>query len=111
MLQSCGYPAFTHKSPREPLVRTAVREPVDPDEHVIRYERTSHYFYVLADGNAVNFLHGASVGAFIYLVQGEIIAATARLTSVGHEAGMHELDPADRSRIAATWLSYFDGTS
>jgi adenosylhomocysteinase len=27
-----------------------------------------HYFYVLNSGNAVNFLHGACVGPFIYLV-------------------------------------------
>lgn len=43
--------------------------------NVTRYARTGHYFYVLADGNAVNFLHGASVGSFILLVQAEILAA------------------------------------
>lgn len=26
------------------------------EEHITRYARTGHYFYVLADGNAVNFL-------------------------------------------------------
>jgi adenosylhomocysteinase len=34
------------------------RTPVEP--HVTRYSRTGHYFYVLADGNAINFIHGAS---------------------------------------------------
>jgi adenosylhomocysteinase len=28
-------------------------------EHVTRHHTVGHYFYVLADGNAVNFLHGA----------------------------------------------------
>jgi hypothetical protein len=27
-------------------------------DHVARYATTGHYFYVLNDGNAVNFLHG-----------------------------------------------------
>jgi adenosylhomocysteinase len=85
------------------------RSPSGP--HVTRYARTGHYFYVLADGNAVNFLHGASVGAFIFLVQAELLVAVARLTSPGHQPGMHELDAAERSFIAATWLRYFDGAS
>ncbi|MBT8226789.1 MAG: hypothetical protein HKP61_17190 [Dactylosporangium sp.] len=29
-------------------------------DNVTRYDTTGHYFYVLAGGNAVNFLHGAS---------------------------------------------------
>jgi adenosylhomocysteinase len=78
-------------------------------EHITRYARTGHYFYMLADGNAVNFLHGASVGAFIFLVQAEILAALATLASAGHEPGLHELDATDRTFIAATWLRYFDG--
>ncbi|GAA4638654.1 hypothetical protein GCM10023196_097250 [Actinoallomurus vinaceus] len=81
------------------------------EEHITRYARTGHYFYVLADGNAVNFLHGASVGAFIFLVQAEILAALGSLAAAGHEPGLHELDATERSLIAATWLRYFDGTS
>jgi adenosylhomocysteinase len=78
-------------------------------EHITRYARTGHYFYVLADGNAVNFLHGASVGAFIFLVQAEILAALARLAHADAlEPGLHELEAIDRSFIAATWLHYFD---
>ncbi len=44
-------------------------------QHISRYTATGHYFYVLNGGNAVNFLHGACVGSFIYLVQAEILAA------------------------------------
>ncbi|WP_399552818.1 hypothetical protein [Streptomyces sp. WELS2] len=32
--------------------------------HLTRYLTTGHYFYLLNGGNAVNFLHGASVGPF-----------------------------------------------
>jgi hypothetical protein len=44
-------------------------------------------------------------------VQAELLAALTRLTSPGHQPGMHELDAAERSFIAATWLRYFDGAS
>ncbi|MFI0234319.1 NAD(P)-dependent oxidoreductase [Streptomyces sp. NPDC017086] len=59
-------------------------------------------------GNAVNFLHGASVGPFIFLVQAEIIAASAVLAGGGLCPGMHEIGPADRAAIAATWLDCFN---
>ncbi len=80
-------------------------------DHITRYSTIGHYFYVLANGNAVNFLHGASVGAFIFLVQAEILTATARLAAGGYEPGFFELDATERNFIAATWLRYFDGTS
>ena len=83
------------------------REEMGPS--VVRYSRTGHYFYVLNDGNAVNFLHGASVGAFIFLVQAEILAAVALLAEHEHEAGHHELPSNLRESIAAAWLSHFTG--
>ncbi|MCA1219876.1 adenosylhomocysteinase [Streptomyces sp. 8L] len=77
-------------------------------EHVTRYQTTGHYFYLLNGGNAVNFLHGASVGPFIFLVQAEILAGVRMLThgDLGH--GMHEVDAADRAAIAGTWLDYYN---
>lgn len=82
------------------------RAPVS--EHVTRYLTTGHYFYLLNGGNAVNFLHGASVGPFIFLVQAEILAAAAMLANGGLEPGMHEVSPTDRTTIATTWLDYFN---
>jgi adenosylhomocysteinase len=76
-------------------------------ENITRYATAGQYFYVLADGNAVNFLHGASVGAFIHLVQGEIIAAIALLAAGGLDNGLHEVDAESRRLIARTWLGYF----
>ncbi|MFG3439948.1 adenosylhomocysteinase [Nonomuraea sp. NPDC047897] len=85
------------------------RTAIEPN--VTRYSRVGHYFYVLADGNAVNFLHGASVGAFILLVQAEILAALGSLTANTHEPGIQEITPELRQSIAATWLTYFDEVS
>nr|WP_207387120.1 hypothetical protein [Frankia sp. Cppng1_Ct_nod] len=59
-------------------------------------------------GNAVNFLHGASVGTFIFLVQAEIFAGIRMLTRGDLAPGMHEVPAADRAAIAAIWLSYFN---
>ncbi|MET8048527.1 adenosylhomocysteinase [Streptosporangium sp. NPDC005286] len=85
-----------------PLYRRAEVGP-----HVTRYSTTGHYFYVLADGNAVNFLHGATVGPYIHLVQAEILAVTALLTSDDHAPGLHELTIDARQVIAEIWLDYF----
>ncbi|WP_343955093.1 adenosylhomocysteinase [Nonomuraea longicatena] len=73
------------------------RTAVEPN--VTRYTRTGHYFYVLADGNAVNFLHGASVGAFILLVQAEIVAALALLATGSHDPDICELPPQSGSGL------------
>ncbi len=77
-------------------------------DNITRYLTTGHYFYLLNKGNAVNFLHGASVGPFIFLVQAEILAASALLSRQNLEPGMHEASAHDRSTIAATWLDYFN---
>ncbi|WP_327044720.1 hypothetical protein OG320_23615 [Microbispora sp. NBC_01189] len=51
------------------------------------------------------------MGAFIFLVQAEIIAALSLLATGQHDTGMQEV-PADiRQSIAAHWLDYFDGAS
>lgn len=77
-------------------------------EHITRYQTTGHYFYLLNGGNAVNFLHGASVGPFIFLVQAEILAAIRMLTRGDLTGGMHEVSATDRAVIADTWLTYFN---
>lgn len=77
-------------------------------EHVTRYQTTGHYFYLTNGGNAVNFLHGASVGPFIFLVQAEILASIRMLTRGDLGPGMHEVSAGDRGTVAGTWLHYFD---
>ncbi len=77
-------------------------------EHVTRYSTTGHYWYLLNRGNAVNFLHGASVGPFIFLVQAEILAGLRMLARSDLAPGMHEVTAAGRGQIAGTWLNYFN---
>jgi hypothetical protein len=63
--------------------------------------------HVLADGNAVNFLYGASVGAFILLVQAEIVAAQALLATGSRDPDICEVPSDVRQSIARCWLTYF----
>jgi adenosylhomocysteinase len=90
----------------DPLAELYRRTP--SGEHVTRYSTTGHYFYVLNNGNAVNFLHGASVGPFIFLVQAEILVALSHLADGATEVGYHEVPEVDRRFIANTWLTYFN---
>ncbi|WTX00957.1 adenosylhomocysteinase (plasmid) [Streptomycetaceae bacterium NBC_01309] len=76
--------------------------------HVTRHHTTGHYFYLLNGGNAVNFVHDACVGPFIYLVQAEILAGLAMLTRGDLDADMQEVPVADRDAIAALWLNSFN---
>ncbi len=77
-------------------------------ESITRYQTTGHYFYLMNNGNAVNFLHGASVGPFIFLVQAEILAAIEILARADLNPGMHGIGADHRATIAATWLNYFN---
>lgn len=74
----------------------------DSGESVTRYSATGHYFYLLNGGNAVNFLHGASVGPFIHHV-----ALGKWLTPGGHvepeDAGL--VDAARRELVEETGIS------
>lgn len=77
--------------------------------HLSRMTSWNHHFYLLNDGNAVNFVHGAAVGPFIFLIQGEILAALALLSS-GRvmEPGLHEIGNREREIIARSWLRCFN---
>lgn len=84
-----------------------------PDElpgptHTTLYSTDETYFYLLNAGNAVNFLHNAVVGDFIYLVQGEIVRGARLLadrTGVITDRIL-EVDNTSRRDIASAWLRY-----
>lgn len=82
---------------------------------IVRYRRRSesrgkaHFFFVLNNGEAVNFLHGAVVGPAIQLVQAEIVMSVARLASGGvfDKSAVGGLKKEDRATIARIWLKHF----
>jgi adenosylhomocysteinase len=83
---------------------------------IVRYRRriesraSGHYFFILNNGEAVNFLHGAVVGPAIYLVQAEVLMAVARLLqrTYSETSRIIHLADTDRAIIARIWLKHFD---
>jgi adenosylhomocysteinase len=85
------------------------RAEVDPQ--VVRYSRGEQHFFLLNDGNAVNFVHGAVVGPFIHLVQAEMLVAIWSLQHHAHAAGFHEIDTSHREHLAKLWMRCFGARS
>ncbi len=75
--------------------------------HISRYERLGQYFYLANRGDAINFIHNAEVGPYIYLVQGEAIKAVNYLLSNEREKKLIELPSEERRELAERWLAHF----
>lgn len=67
--------------------------------------------YLLNRGEAVNFVHGAVIGEYVYLVLAEIIEGVRQLAETRHRCGVHELPLAVMRDIARLWLNDFHGVS
>lgn len=65
--------------------------------------------YLLNRGEAVNFVHGAVIGEYVYLVLAEIIEGARQLALGRLGAGLHELSPTVMRDIARLWLADFHG--
>ncbi|OMH26614.1 adenosylhomocysteinase [Motiliproteus sp. MSK22-1] len=82
-------------------------EVVQVTEHISRYQRLGQFFYLANGGNAINFIHNAEVGPYIFLVQGEVILATELIVNKQLPAGLSELPEQQRTRLASCWLRHF----
>lgn len=76
------------------------------DQYISRTD--NHYLYLMNQGNAVNFIHQAVVGPYIYLVQGELLRAFQLAARGGHPNEVVELRKEERQRIATLWMREFD---
>ena len=76
-------------------------------DHIARYERLGQYFYLANSGNAINFIHNAEVGPYIYLVQGEVIRAIEYVSGGQNLSGLSELPETIRLDLARHWLGVF----
>jgi adenosylhomocysteinase len=56
-------------------------------------------FYLMNHGQAVNFIHGAAVGPFIYLIQAELIASLAALSRREIPPGITENENTLRAKL------------
>ena len=76
-------------------------------KHITKYTNTANYFYMLNSGNAINFLHGAVVGDFIFLVQSEILSGINYLQDNDLKPGIYELPAEYKENLSKIWLKYF----
>ena len=74
------------------------------------YGRQNH-FYLVNDGNAVNFLHKAVLGNFIHLVRAEMLFALEALSHRRARPGIQEMSDAIRKQIASIWLDTYVGNN
>jgi adenosylhomocysteinase len=74
---------------------------------ITKYQNHNNYFYLLNKGNAINFLHDAVVGSFIFLVQAEILKAAELLMNTKYTNDIHILSSEERKKLAVKWLKYF----
>lgn len=76
------------------------------------YSRQGHYFYVMNNGNAVNFIDGGVLGPYVSLVQAEMMAALGcLLEDVGDRSAdmsIKSVDSITRQRIAGLWIDVFN---
>lgn len=69
--------------------------------------RQGRSFFLLGNGNAVNFLHTSAMGSAIHLVKAEMTVAAAALAEIPHEPGFYEVAASRRASIAAAWVGFF----
>lgn len=91
--------------------------PLDDDNHIVRLEDVANrdrYIWLINNGDAPNFIHGAILGPALHLISAEKLAALAALVRgeidpAQSTAGqpMQELDRATRRAVATVWNEHF----
>jgi len=77
-----------------------------------RYEEvsTNRYFWLINNGEAANFVHGAVIGPAIQLIEGEKLAAVHAIASGGlppANGALTELTVDQRTLVAEVWNEHF----
>jgi adenosylhomocysteinase len=80
--------------------------------HVLALTRPDgSVIFLLNRGEAVNFVHGAVIGGYVYLVLAEIMEGVRLLAEFPMVAGLRDLPPDLMRNIARHWLADFHGVS
>ncbi|MFG0835032.1 adenosylhomocysteinase [Aeromonas bivalvium] len=80
--------------------------------HVLALTRPDgSIIFLLNRGEAVNFVHGAVIGEYVYLVLAEIIEGMRLLAEFPMVPGLRELPPDLMRTIARHWLADFHGVT
>lgn len=89
------------------LVNRYQAQPVTDRVDQYTSRTSNHYLYLMNQGNAVNFVHQAIVGPYIYLIQGELLRALQLAAQGGLSNAILELPKEERQRIATLWMDKF----
>jgi len=80
--------------------------------HVLALTRPDgSQIFLLNRGEAVNFVHGAVIGEYVYLVLAEIIEGVRQLAQQSMAPGLFDLPQSTMRTIARHWLADFHGVS
>ena len=81
-----------------------VYESTQVTKYITKYDRNGHYFFLINNGNAVNFIHGAVVDDFILLVQKEMIDSIIALSNLSLSNQIYNGFEDIQKRIADCWI-------
>jgi len=73
-------------------------------KYIIKYNKKKHHFFIINNGNAVNFIHGAVIDDFILLVQKEMIDSIVKFSKTTMSNEVHKGFNDTKLRIADSWL-------
>jgi len=76
-------------------------------EHIFKYFNSRNYFFLVNEGNAVNFIHSAIMANFIHLVRSEMILSFNELANY-ETRKINEVSSEIRKLIAEIWINIFD---
>lgn len=76
-------------------------------DNTTRFYKFENSFYLVNDGNAVNFMHNAVVVEFIHLVKAEMLTGIKYLFKLAGTKRIGVVPKQDQRAIAKKWLEYF----
>ncbi len=90
------------------LSKTASMFEISPvTQYISRYEQLGQYFYLANEGNAINFIHNAELGPYVFLVEAEMLAGAFYLEGQQETEEILELPAEQQRSLANIWLSHF----
>lgn len=76
-------------------------------KNITEIEIEDNRFYLCNHGNSVNFVHGGVVGAFIKLVQAELVFAASQIHQFSDLENICHLSDDSKRFIADLWIEHF----
>ncbi|MFZ1706201.1 MAG: NUDIX domain-containing protein [Saprospiraceae bacterium] len=76
-------------------------------EYIVKYYNARNFFFLVNNGNAVNFIHNAIMANFIHLVRSEMLLSILELGNYKLEI-INEVSMSLKKNICEKWIEKFD---